>query len=107
MAVAARVLERVDADDHSVAVGERVAASGDATVDPLGALGLEALQRDGEAGPDLTLELLAIDDRPRLGVPHERGGGMPRGRRTPGAAWSARMPTMDRLNGARHGDEVA
>ena len=58
VAVAAGVLERVDRDDRPLVVGERVAVGGDLAAHPLDALGVEPHQRDGEAGPQLVLELL-------------------------------------------------
>lgn len=57
MAVAARVLQGVDADDGALVVGERVAVRRDLLADPLETLAVETHERDGETGPQLVLEL--------------------------------------------------
>ena len=58
VAVAAGVLQRVDRDDRPAVVAERVAVGGDLAAHLGDAVGVEPHQRDGEAGPQLVLELL-------------------------------------------------
>jgi hypothetical protein len=58
----ARVLERVDGDDDPVEVGERVPTGGDALLNALDALGVEADKREGAAAPQLVLHL--VEDVP-------------------------------------------
>jgi hypothetical protein len=52
------LLERVDRDDRPIVEMERVHVGGDPLLHPLDAPGVEADQRDREAGPQLLLELL-------------------------------------------------
>jgi len=51
-------LQRVDGHDDAFVEGERVAVGGKLLTDPLDADGVEADERQGEAGPELELHLL-------------------------------------------------
>src|SRR5699024_3010868 len=57
-------LERVHGDDRACEIGEGVATSGDVLLNTLDSGGVQTDERDGEASPQLTLELLQ----------HMRGG---------------------------------
>src|SRR5699024_4884708 len=57
-------LERVHGDDRALEIGEGVATSGDVLLNTLDSGGVQTDERDGEASPQLTLELLQ----------HMRGG---------------------------------
>ena len=58
MAIAARVLDGVDRDDHPVEVRERVATGRDPLTHPLDPLGVQADERDAGAAPQLVLYLV-------------------------------------------------
>ena len=68
-----RRLESVDGDDDALEVGERVPAGRNLLLDTLDARGVQAYQREGEAGPQLSLELLqhmgGRDDEDALAAP--------------------------------------
>ncbi len=55
--VAARVLQRVHGDDHTLVIGERVASGRDPPLDAGDARAVQADQREGEPRPHLVLEL--------------------------------------------------